>query len=288
MMIQRGLINVDKNIESLNPEKVELQKLSFILISMNFFSFKMKNNLIQFKFTTISLFVTVCLTGCFSSNPDDIRAFLKPQQVDTTTENYILQPPDEIHVSCSRVPTIHDQRQKIRPDGKISFEDIGEIQAAGRTPEQLTEEIRQKVIQLYKLTGEKPVDVIITVYKSKYYYVLGQVDSSGPRLCSGRDSVSKAISMAEPNPLAWLEKIQVIRPSSDKNIKPAIFELNYDRMIAHGDNTKDVLLQEGDIIYVPPTVLGWIALKTEEFIRPIERAFSGTYTVRRGMTNSPY
>lgn len=236
----------------------------------------------------VLLFVSVCLTGCLSSSSDDIRAFLKPQEVDTTSENYILQPADQVHVSCTRIPEIHDQKQTIRPDGKISFEGIGEIQAAGRTPGQVAEEIRVKAIQLYKLTGENPVDVLISVYQSEYYYVLGQVYASGPRLYSGRDTVSKAISLARPNTIAWLDKVQVIRPSGDKNIKPAIFELNYKRMMAHGDDSKDVLLQDGDIVYVPPTVLGWLALKIEEFITPIERSFSGAYLVRRATSDRGY
>ena len=88
--------------------------------------------------------------------------------------------------------------------------------------------------------------------------------------------------------MAWIERIQGIRPSAHKDTKPEIFEINLDRMIAHGDTSKNVLLQEGDIIYVPPTVLGWMALKIEEFIRPIARAFSGAYIVRRGMDNERY
>ena len=88
--------------------------------------------------------------------------------------------------------------------------------------------------------------------------------------------------------MAWIERIQVIRPSSDKNVKPKVFEVNFDRLMAHGDTSKNVLLQEGDIIYVPPTVLGWMALKIEEAIRPIARAFSGIYTVRRGLDNQGY
>jgi len=63
----------------------------------------------------------------------------------------------------------------------------------------------------------------------------------------------------------------------DKNIKPKIFEVNYSRMVVHGDASKDVLLQEGDIIYVPPTVLAAFAMKIEEFIRPLARAFAGVY-----------
>jgi hypothetical protein len=48
-----------------------------------------------------------------------------------------------------------------------------------------------------------------------------------------------------------------------------------------------VLLQEGDVIYVPPTVLAAIAMKIEEVIRPIARAFSGANIVQSG-GNSQY
>ncbi len=84
--------------------------------------------------------------------------------------------------------------------------------------------------------------------------------------------------------MAWEQRIQIIRPSSNKNIKPKIFEFNFDRAAAHGDATKDVLLQEGDIIFVPPTILAAAAMKIEEFIRPIARAFSGYYLMGGGTT----
>ena len=234
----------------------------------------------------ILLQICLSLTGCFSSNPKDIKHFLMPYDVNTTTDTYVLEPPDEIEITCSKVPIINGQRQKIRPDGKISFETLGEITAAGKTPAQLAEDIRQEIVKLYKFTDSNPVDVKISSFQSKVYYVLGQVNQPGPRVYTGRDSILTAISMAEPNPMAWLERIQIIRPSHDKNVDPAIFELNFDRMMAHGDTTKNVLLEEGDVIYVPPTILGWAALKVEEFIRPIARAFSGVYTVRRGVNGS--
>ena len=107
----------------------------------------------------IVLTFLVSLTGCFSSNPKDIQAFVRPAQVSVTTESYILQPPDEIEVHCSKVPEINLQRQRIRPDGKISFEALGEFEAAGKTPEELANELQQKVMQLYTLTGDKPIDV---------------------------------------------------------------------------------------------------------------------------------
>ncbi len=228
---------------------------------------------------TVVLFsATIGLTGCFSSRAEDIEAFLKPYEVDVTTQSYTLQPPDEIEIHCSKVPEIHLQRQQIRPDGKVSFEALGEIEVAGKTPEEVADILHSKILELYTLTGNEPIDVRVVSYRSKVFYVLGQVNWPGPKVYTGRDNVLSAISDARPNPMAWVERIQVIRPSGNKEIRPKIYEFNLDRMIAHGDTSKNVLLQEGDIIYVPPTVLGAIALKVEEFVRPIGRAFA-TYNL---------
>ncbi|MHC4259529.1 MAG: polysaccharide biosynthesis/export family protein, partial [Planctomycetota bacterium] len=103
------------------------------------------------------LIFLVGLAGCFSSNPVDIQAFQRPELVAVTAESYVMQPPDEIEIHCSKVPEIHLQRQRIRPDGKVSFEGLGQIEAAGKTPEQLTNDLKEKVASLYTLAGDKPI-----------------------------------------------------------------------------------------------------------------------------------
>lgn len=225
--------------------------------------------------------LAISLTGCFSSRPEDIEAFLKPHEIEVIAKNYVLHPPDEIEVLCSKVPEIHLQRQQIRPDGKVSFEALGEIEAAGKTPGQVADVLQQKVSQLYTLAGDNPIDVRVVVYRSKTYYVLGEVSFPGPKITTGRDTALRALAEAKPTVLAWKDRIQVIRPSGDSSAEPKIFELNFNRMMAHGDMSKNVLLQEGDIIYVPPTVLAAIGQTIEEFVRPIGSAFSTVYTVQR-------
>jgi len=225
--------------------------------------------------------IMISLTGCFSSRPGDIKAFLKPHEVELIAKNYVLHPPDEIEVFCSKVPEIHLQRQQIRPDGKISFEALGEIEVVGKTPGQVANLLVQKASQLYTLAGDNPIDVRVSVYRSKTYYVLGEVAFPGPKVTTGRDTALRALAEARPTVLAWKDRIQVIRPSGDNSVRPKIFELNFNRMMAHGDMSKNVLLQEGDIIYVPPTVLAAIGQTIEEFIRPIGGAFSTIYTVQR-------
>jgi len=226
----------------------------------------------------ISLIFLVVLSGCFSSHPEDIEAFQKPDKVELTADRYILNPPDEIEIHALRIPEINLQRQQIRPDGKVMFEGLGEIHAAGKTPNEVAELIREKAMQLYTLATPYPVDVRIVVYKSHVYYVLGQVYFPGAKVYTGRDTVIGALAEARPTVLAWLGRVQVVRPSADKKVKPKIFEVDFDRMSAHGDISKNVFLQKDDIVYVPPTVLAGIGLMVEELVRPIGRAF-GTYNI---------
>jgi len=228
------------------------------------------------------LLITISLTGCFASRAEDIEAFLRPHEIEVTAKSYFLRPPDEIEVFCSKVPEIHLQRQQIRPDGKVSFESLGEIDAAGKTPEQVAKLLQQKATELYKLEDGSPIDVRVLIYRSGVYYVLGEVYLPGPKVYTGRDTLLRAIAEAQPNPMAWRQRIQVIRPSNDKKVKPKIFEVDFDRIMTYGDTSKNVLLQEGDIVYVPPTVLAAIALKIEEFARPIGRAFSTVYIMQAG------
>ena len=241
----------------------------------------LKMSLKRFSLMLTLLILPFVLTGCFSSNPADIQAFTKPPQVIVTSESYIMMPPDEIEIHCSKIEEIDLQRQRIRPDGKVSFEQIGEIDAAGKTPGEVAAILKQKAQKLYAVTGEFPFDVQVVVYRSQFYYVMGEVMYPGPKIYTGRDTVITAVSAAGPTILAWKGRIQIIRPSADINVKPKIFEFDYNKAFAHGDASKNVLLQQGDMIYVPPTVLAAIAEKIEEFIRPVGRVFQTAYYYER-------
>lgn len=222
------------------------------------------------------------LSGCTPAfDPEDIMAFEKPEAVDINVKTYKVQPPDEIEVLCSKVPEIHEAVQRIRPDGKITFEALGDFDVAGKTCEEIAALIKERTMRLYALAGDYPVDVRIATFASSYYYVMGQVNFPGPRLTTGRDHLLAAITIAQPTVLAWEQRIRVIRPSADpESTTPKVFEINLEDITARGDVSKDVLLKEGDVIYVPPTVLAAIAMKVEEFVRPIGRAFSTVNVVQ--------
>jgi protein involved in polysaccharide export with SLBB domain len=225
--------------------------------------------------------LTLVTAGCFKADEKNLSAFTYPNKADVTMDQYILQPPDEITVISSSVPELtggstlagstlmrQTMTQTIRPDGMISFERVGEISVAGKTPRQVAELIAQKLASLYQLTGENPVDVRVN-NRSKYYYMIGMVKDPGAKYFSGRETTLSAISKAVITNLAWKDQIQVIRPSLDPTQPSKVFALDYREMSEQGDMTKNVLLQEGDVIYVPPTILATIGLTVNEIVGPI-------------------
>jgi protein involved in polysaccharide export with SLBB domain len=230
--------------------------------------------------------LSVCaslLAGCTQLDPAAIQAWQKPYETNVTAERYVVQPPDELELRCAQVPEVNMQRQRVRPDGKISFEVLGEFEVAGKTPEEISAMVGKRVQDLYTLPGDHAVDVRVVLFMSHVYYVVGQVGRPGPRTYTGRDDLLTSIAEAQPNSLAWQRRIRVVRPASQEGTNPFIFEVDYKKMVMDGDTSKDVLLKEGDIVYVPPTILAQVAMVIEEFISPVARAFYGYYLV----TNPP-
>ena len=219
-------------------------------------------------------FAAVLLSGCFAARAEDVEAFLAPDQADVTGEDYIIQPPDRITVIASNIPELSGvssqlgQTQDIRPDGMISYEKIGEIPVAGKTPRQVAELIAQRLADLYKLTGDYPIDVRVN-NQSKLYYVLGQVRQPGAKIFTGRETTLSALAKAIPTDFAWKEQIQVIRPSRIEGERSRIFRLDYRDMVIRGRTDQIVLLEEGDIIYVPPTVFAALGITVGEILGPI-------------------
>jgi protein involved in polysaccharide export with SLBB domain len=247
-----------------------------LYFTREFIAMKTKTILFNLFLLTLAAFI---LTGC--SYPNDIAAFVKASRIGEAGVDYVLQSPDEIEIHSSKVPEVHMQRQQIRPDGKITFEGIGAIQVGGKTTGEVNEIIKEKVLRLYSLVGNHPVYVRITAFKSKYFYVFGEVRRPGAHLYTGDNTVMTAMAEALPTTLAWEEVTKIIRPSGIDGVRAKTFKLNYYDMIKRGDMTKNVRLEEGDVIYVPPTILASIAKVIEEFVRPIGSAFSTVNIVQR-------
>lgn len=219
--------------------------------------------------TAATVFAGVLASGC-STKYNDLKVFLQAHRHDVVGVTYRLEPPDVIVIESPTSPEIDQDMQRLRSDGKITLRLLGEVQVAGLTPE----EIAAKLAGLLEKYYESPkVTVRVAAYESKNIYAFGQVQRRGPHPFTGRDTVLDLIANAQPTFIAWGEQVKVIRPSANPDERHEI-TVNVDEMMKDGDLTENFLLQEGDIVYVPPTPLGWVGLQIQQVFYPVSPALS--------------
>jgi len=219
-------------------------------------------------------------TGC-SSTPNDreVNAFIHDWEANVSAAEYRVQPPDSIEISSPQSPEVDGEIQTIRQDGKISLRLLGDVQVAGLTPA----EIALKLESLLATYYEAPqVNVRLADGMSKKYYVFGQVEQPGAFPYSGRDTLITALAKARLRFIAAEDKITVIRPSQHED-KRSVVCVNAKRMIEDGKMDQNLLLQEGDIIYVPPTPLGKLGLAIAELTFPLGQASQSVMVSGGGM-----
>ena len=123
-------------------------------------------------------------------------------------DKYLLGPEDAIEISVWKEPDLTKQLV-VRPDGKITYPLIGEVQASGRTVKQLQEEILKR---LEKYVTDAHVTVILLKAQNYKIYVTGKVNKPGDFLIGKPVNVMQAISMAGGlTPFASPGSIMVLR-----------------------------------------------------------------------------
>lgn len=211
--------------------------------------------------------------GC-GPNHGQLVEFLRAHDTAASTGHYTVYPPDVLIIHAPGAEEIDGTHQTVRPDGKIVLRLLGEVQVAGLTTQEISEKIKAQLSRYYV---DPEVVLEVSRYRSQFYYVFGQVKSPGAKMFTGRDTLLKALADAQPTFLAWRSQIKVVRPSSVPG-EPKTITIDLDDMVRHGEVQNNVLLQEGDIVQVPPTPLAWIGLRVRELLYPIEpvlRTYNG-------------
>jgi len=203
--------------------------------------------------------------GCTSTH-ENLKAFLRADEHKVSASDYRIAVPDVLLISAPGIPEIDGDSQPVRTDGMISLRLLGEVRVVGLTPLELSAKLEEMLKRYYH---EPKVHVRVGGYNSKKFYVMGEVGAPGPHPYTGRDTLMEVLARAQPTSLAWKSQIKVIRPSADKSKKREIV-IDVDKMVQSGDMRMNILLQEGDIVYVPPTPLAWVGLRLREILWPVE------------------
>lgn len=140
---------------------------------------------------------------------------------------------------------------KVRPDGHITLEDLGDIYAAGMTPAELDSVITTAYSQI---VHAPEVTVIVRSFAGLSVYVLGEVDRPGIVELKPRMTVLQAITAASgPIRGAKLSSVVLLRRDTAGALKASRLNLKQSA-IKEGDY-QDLHVQPEDIVYVPKTFI---------------------------------
>ncbi len=176
------------------------------------------------------------------------RAFY-PGAIESPSGDYIVGPEDELRLTLWGAAEFQYDLP-VDKEGRVLIPRVGQITVAGRSLDQLRDEMRLSLSRSYAgLVGDPPsifMDLSITRMKPIRLFVLGEVERPGGyTLPSGSNLFSVLYSVGGPLTRGSLRNVQIIRDGV-----PIAADL-YDYLLrGYGDDP--VQLQTGDHIFIPP------------------------------------
>jgi polysaccharide export outer membrane protein len=135
----------------------------------------------------------------------------------------------------------------VRPDGKITLPLVGDVQAAGKTTQNLQQELHDK-LAAYVAVPE--VAVIVQEVKSRKYNIVGQVAKPGSYSLNETTTVLDAIAEAGGiGVYAKANSIYVLRILPDGSSVQLPF--HYKQVLKGTNILQNVKLQPKDTVVVP-------------------------------------
>ena len=199
-------------------------------------------NLLPLLKCSILLFAIFTFTGCQTSKTNESSKQIVPDQ--SHSQIITLQEGDDLKISFPGSANL-DTTQQIRRDGKISLPLVGEVQAAGETPDDL----QKNLINLYAPQISSK-EVIVTVESSAFpVYVTGCVIRPG-KISSDKPMTALEAVMEAGGfdyEKANLRNVRVIR---NENGVSKSYTLNL-KLALNGNEDKPFYLKPSDIVYVP-------------------------------------
>lgn len=164
--------------------------------------------------------------------------------------SYILGPGDEIVVTVWGETKLNYQLQ-INREGNVIIPDVGPVNASGSTIEEFKKRLLQRMAAIYSGLDSRSgqpntfLDVSLGKLRTLQVFVLGEVVKPGGYAISSFATAFHALYIAGgPTVNGTLRYVRVMRKGTSL---PPIDVYDY---ILRGDNSKDIRLQDGDIVFV--------------------------------------
>jgi len=206
--------------------------------------------------------LTGLLSGCTAPRPRGPQPMTLAQNPTPITPEYVLNAGDVLTIKFYYNPELNEDLT-IRPDGKITMQLVGEVEAAGRTPAQLARELTH----LYARELAAPtVNVIVRRFSSERIFVSGEVGKQGALAMSDGLTLYQAIQKAGGLlDTARRSQVVLIRRQPDGHVAGAAIDV---RPVESGEAPDlDVPLQALDMVFVPKSEIANINVFVDQYIR---------------------
>jgi len=161
------------------------------------------------------------------------------------SSGYRLQPGDVLTVVVWKETDLQSE-VLIRPDGGISFALAGDMQAAGRTTDELRAELQARV---RKLVPDAVVTVQVKAPNGNRIFVIGKVNHPGDFALTRPIDVMQALSLAGgATPFASTDRIRVLHREGPRQTS---VRFRYSDVVRGRNLGQNILLQSGDTVVVP-------------------------------------
>lgn len=185
----------------------------------------------------ILLLVPLLMTACAGLHKGE-RPAPRP-----TTE-YRIGREDILEVVVWREPEL-TRVMPVRPDGKIALPLAGEVEAAGLTPTELRDKLKDALTPYVK---DVSVAVLVREINGPRFYVLGEVGHPGGFPLRGSVTVTQALALAGgPGEFAG-DQVVWLRQKDDG--RQDRVRLSYKELVT-GEAEGALWLGAGDVLYVP-------------------------------------
>ena len=166
-------------------------------------------------------------------------------------ESVVLGPGDAVNISAAGYPEYARSGVGVGADGKLTYLQAQDIQAAGLTIDQLREQLNTELRRYYK---NMIIMVTPETFQSRKVYVLGKVVKKGAinidrpltvlEVVAEAGGLETGLFQQNTVELADLGRSFLVRDS-------ARMPVNMEALFLHGDMTQNIQVQAGDYLYFP-------------------------------------
>lgn len=209
----------------------------------------------------------LCLVSCAHVEEPTVQAEEFPPQATDPRSVYTVGVGDVLTVRLREGVKLNEFDATVMSTGTIVISFI-EVEAAGFTIDEIREKAR---MELSKFIRDFSVDLIVREWRERKIYVLGEVENPGVYTFAAGMTPLQALALAGGyKNTAVLTDMRIIRGDLDN---PKLIRVDL-QGTANSKGSRDVILAQNDVIYVPRSAIGDWNNFINLYIRPTLEVFS--------------